>query len=78
MSGEILNGLFKEWNTGSCNSPGLREAGLDAWLLLEYIDWKKPGVLFLHLGTRRVTEETACRYQELIRKRAQNTFRCSI
>ena len=70
MSGETLNGLLKNGQK-ILEQSGIREAGLDAWLLLEYITGKSRADYFAH-GDEGVTEETACRYQELIRKRAEH------
>ena len=70
MSGETLNGLLKNGQK-ILEQSGFREAGLDAWLLLEYITGKSRAYYFAH-GDEGVTEETACRYQELIRKRAEH------
>ena len=70
MSGETLNGLLKNGQK-ILEQSGIREAGLDAWLLLEYITGKSRAYYFAH-GDEGVTEETACRYQELIRKRAEH------
>ena len=66
MSGETLNGLLKNGQK-ILEQSGIREAGLDAWLLLEYITGKSRAYYFAH-GDEGVTEETACRYQELIRR----------
>ena len=70
MSGETLNGLLKNGQK-ILEQSGIREAGLDAWLRLEYITGKSRAYYFAH-GDEGVTEETACRYQELIRKRAEH------
>ena len=70
MSGETLNGLLKNGQK-ILEQSGIREAGLDAWLLLEYITGKSRAYYFAQ-GDEGVTEETACRYQELIRKRAEH------
>ena len=70
MSGETLNGLLKNGQK-ILEQSGIREAGLDAWLLLEYITGKSRAYYFAH-GDEGVTEEPACRYQELIRKRAEH------
>ena len=70
MRGETLNGLLKNGQK-VLEQSGIREAGLDAWLLLEYITGKSRAYYFAH-GDEGVTEETACRYQELIRKRAEH------
>ena len=70
MSGETLNGLLKNGQK-ILEQSGIREAGLDAWLRLEYITGKCRAYYFAH-GDEGVTEETACRYQELIRKRAEH------
>ena len=70
MSGETLKGLLKNGQK-ILEQSGIREAGLDAWLLLEYITGKSRAYYFAH-GDEGVTEETACRYQELIRKRAEH------
>ena len=70
MSGETLNGLLKNGQK-ILEQSGIREAGLDAWRLLEYITGKSRAYYFAH-GDEGVTEETACRYQELIRKRAEH------
>ena len=70
MNGETLNGLLKNGQK-ILEQSGIREAGLDAWLLLEYFTGKSRAYYFAH-GDEGVTEETACRYQELIRKRAEH------
>ena len=70
MSSETLTGLLKKGQNILAKA-GIGEAGLDAWLLLEYITGKSRADYFAH-GDEGVTEETACRYQELIRKRAEH------
>ncbi len=70
MSGETLNGLLKSGQK-ILEEAGIKEAGLDAWLLLEYVTGKSRAYYFAH-GDEGVTEETVCRYQALIRKRAEH------
>ena len=68
MSGETLTGLLKKGQMILANA-GIEEAGLDAWLLLEYITGKSRAYYFAH-GEESVTESTAERYMELISRRA--------
>lgn len=48
---------------------GIKEAGLDAWLLLEYVTGKSRAYYFAY-GEESVTESAAERYLELISRRA--------
>lgn len=48
---------------------GIKEAGLDAWLLLEYVTGKSRAYYFAY-GEESVTESVAERYLELISRRA--------
>ena len=68
MSGETLNGLLKNGQK-ILEQSGIREAGLDAWLLLEYITGKSRAYYFAY-GEESVTESAAERYLELISRRA--------
>ncbi len=68
MSGETLTGLLKKGQMILANA-GIEEAGLDAWLLLEYITGKSRAYYFAH-GEESVTESTAESYMELISRRA--------
>ena len=68
MSGETLIGLLKKGQMILANA-GIEEAGLDAWLLLEYITGKSRAYYFAH-GEESVTESTAESYMELISRRA--------
>ena len=56
---------------------GIKEAGLDAWLLLEYVTGKSRAYYFAY-GEESVTGKVLLkRYLELISRRA-DTYRCSI
>ena len=68
MNRETLTGLLKNGQM-ILTKAGIRDAGLDAWLLLEYITGKSRAYYFAH-GEECVTEETAERYLELISRRA--------
>lgn len=70
MSSETLTGLLKKGQNILAQA-GIREAGLDAWLLLEYTTGKSRAYYFAH-GDECVTEETADRYLELISRRAEH------
>ena len=50
---------------------GITEAGLDAWLLLEYVTGKNRAWYFAHSDEMADSKE-AIRYQELIRKRSSH------
>ena len=51
------------------DAAAIEEAGLDAWLLLEYVTGMNRAFYFAH-STDGIEEEKADRYRELIRKRA--------
>ncbi len=68
MNRETLTGLLKKGQM-ILDKAGIRDAGLDAWLLLEYITGKSRAYYFAH-GDELVSEETAARYLELISRRA--------
>ena len=68
MNGETLTGLFKKGQMILAQA-GIKEAGLDAWLLLEYVTGKSRAYYFAY-GEESVTESVAERYLELISRRA--------
>ena len=70
MSGETLNGLLKNGQK-ILEQSGIREAGLDAWLLLEYVTGKNRAYYFAH-QEEPVSEETTQTYRELLEKRGQH------
>lgn len=70
MSGETLTGLLKKGQMILVQA-GIEEAGLDAWLLLEYITGKSRAYYFAH-GEECVTNENADRYLKLIHRRADH------
>ena len=70
MNGETLTGLLKKGQT-ILACAGIGEAGLDAWLLLEYTTGKSRAYYFAH-GEECVTAETAKRYLKLIGSRAEH------
>ena len=70
MNGETLTGLLKKGQKILAQA-GIKEAGLDAWLLLEYTTGKSRAYYFAH-GEECVTEETADRYLELVSRRADH------
>ena len=70
MNGETLTGLLKKGQMILAQA-GIKEAGLDAWLLLEYTTGKSRAYYFAH-GEECVTEETADRYLELVSRRADH------
>lgn len=70
MSGETLTGLLKKGQVILAQA-GIEEAGLDAWLLLEYITGKSRAYYFAH-GEECVTNENADRYLKLIHRRADH------
>lgn len=70
MSGETLTGLLKKGQMILAQA-GIEEAGLDAWLLLEYITGKSRAYYFAH-GEECVTNENADRYLKLIHRRADH------
>ena len=70
MNGETLTGLLKKGQMILAQA-GIGEAGLDAWLLLEYTTGKSRAYYFAH-GEECVTTETADRYLELIGRRAEH------
>ena len=70
MNGETLTGLLKKGQTILAQA-GIKEAGLDAWLLLEYTTGKSRAYYFAH-GEEGVTDETAECYLQLISRRAKH------
>ena len=68
MNGETLTGLLKKGQMILAQA-GIKEAGLDAWLLLEYVTGKSRAYYFAY-GEESVTESVAERYLELISRRA--------
>lgn len=69
-NGETLTGLLKKGQKILAQA-GIAEAGLDAWLLLEYTTGKSRAYYFAH-GEECVTDETADWYLELISRRAEH------
>lgn len=65
---QTLESLLKKGTT-ILKDNGLEEAGLDAWLLLEYKTGKNRAYYFAH-GDEPVSDETAAEYLELIGRRA--------
>ena len=65
-----LEALLKE-GTKVLEDSGIREAGLDAWLLLEYESGKNRAYYFAHCK-EEADEEIKTPYMEKIRKRAQH------
>ena len=65
---QTLESLLKKGTT-ILKDNGLEEAGLDAWLLLEYVTGKSRAYYFAY-GEESVTESVAERYLELISRRA--------
>ena len=70
MNGETLTGLLKKGQNILAQA-GIEEAGLDAWLLLEYTTGKSRAYYFAH-GEENVSEETADQYLKLIGRRAEH------
>lgn len=70
MDGATLTGLLKKGQKILAEA-GIEEAGLDAWLLLEYITGKSRAYYFAH-GEECVTNENADRYLKLIHRRADH------
>lgn len=70
MDGATLTGLLKKGQMILAQA-GIEEAGLDAWLLLEYITGKSRAYYFAH-GEECVTNENADRYLKLIHRRADH------
>ncbi len=70
MSSETLTGLLKKGQNILAQA-GIGEAGLDAWLLLEYTTGKSRAYYFAH-GEENVSEETADQYLNLIGRRAEH------
>ena len=70
MNGETLTGLLKKGQNILAQA-GIEEAGLDAWLLLEYTTGKSRAYYFAH-GEECVTESVSDRYLELIGRRAEH------
>ena len=65
---QTLESLLKKGTT-ILKDNGLEEAGLDAWLLLEYKTGKNRAYYFAH-GDEPVSDETAAEYLEMIGRRA--------
>lgn len=65
---QTLKSLLKK-GTDILKDNGLEEAGLDAWLLLEFKTGKNRAYYFAH-GDEPVSDETAAEYLELIGRRA--------
>lgn len=65
-----LEALLKE-GTGILEESGIKEAGLDAWLLLEYKTEKNRAYYFAH-KEESVPEETAEAYLKLVHRRAEH------
>lgn len=70
MKGETWEALLKEGQE-ILEAAGIEEAGLDAWLLLEYESGKKRAYYFAHCK-EEADEEIKTPYMEKIRKRAQH------
>jgi release factor glutamine methyltransferase len=70
MTMETLETLLKE-GTGILADAGIKEAGLDAWLLLEYKTKKSRAYYYAH-SDEAVDEESAGVYRNLIRQRAKH------
>ena len=70
MNGETLTGLLKKGQNILAQA-GIKEAGLDAWLLLEYTTGKSRAYYFAH-GEECVTKSVSDRYLELIGRRAEH------
>ena len=68
MRNDTLEGLLKE-GTAALKCAGITEAGLDAWLLLEYITEKNRAYYYAH-AEEAVEETKAAHYRQLIEKRA--------
>ncbi len=62
--------LLKE-GTGILEKSGNQEAGLDAWLLLEYTINKNRAWYYAHMGAP-AAEQEADRYLKLCRRRARH------
>lgn len=69
MKGETWEALLKEGQE-ILEAAGIEEAGLDAWLLLEYESGKNRAYYFAHCK-EEADEEIKTPYMEKIRKRAQ-------
>lgn len=65
-----LGELLKE-GTDFLKKSNITEAGLDAWLLLEYVTGKNRAYYFAH-QEEPVSEETTQTYRELLEKRGQH------
>ena len=70
MRGETWEALLKEGQE-ILEAAGIEEAGLDAWLLLEYESGKNRAYYFAHCK-EEADEEIKTSYMEKIRKRAQH------
>lgn len=68
MSAVTLSALLKE-GTRLLERSEIQEAGLDAWLLLEYATGKNRAYFFAH-GDEVVDEDMALKYRELVGERA--------
>ena len=71
-NGSVLSfrALLQE-GTEILGNAGIEEAGLDAWLLLEYLTGKSRAWYYAH-SDEEVETETAQSYKELCRKRAEH------
>jgi release factor glutamine methyltransferase len=65
-----LAALLKE-GTGILEASGIKEAGLDAWLLLEYKTGRNRAYYFAHME-EEVSPKTADAYRDLVRRRAEH------
>ena len=65
---QTLKSLLKK-GTDILKDNGLEEAGLDAWLLLEFETGKNRAYYFAH-GEEPVSDEIAAEYLKLISRRA--------
>ena len=70
MKGETWEALLKEGQE-ILEAAGIEEAGLDAWILLEYESGKNRAYYFAHCK-EEADEEIKTPYMEKIRKRAQH------
>ena len=71
MNGETLTGLLKKGQMILAQA-GIKEAGLDAWLLLEYVTGKSRAYYFAY-GEESVTEQTESTVQEFVKKEDANS-----
>ena len=75
MCEHTMRALLKE-GAALLEKNGIGEAGLDAWLLMEYVTGKNRTYYFAHME-EAVPREQEQRYRELLTG-AGSTFRCSI